>query len=431
MRHLIIVLTLMQAFNLSAQDQQKQKDSINLTEKQYHSSDSILYYYTVKDHKAFYFEQIHLFDNKKIIILRDKDKTDRRYIVRNNMITDTLKKARYALPYIYENTLLLHGFGGGVENPYHNFYKVDISTGKKNVILKNDSISFTEKYKNLLVGKKEEYSDETYNDFFIYNLDDSSLKEITSFTDKTVYAPIQNFTFLNKKEIFIWTAHAYANWFDADDFYKYNVQTGEITSLNEKIEQQYRKLLTKEQKKEFKLSHLDGAGETPIRHYPVIQNAENPDGNYPTVVLDENANFIAVYNLELDFYPIKGGIIVKNGKIIEKQYQSKDNQNNKIIVPFNYSLQYMQALSTIYTNQQLTKEELNELALENVLILKNFVFARHHYDFNSPFYQAYFNLFFFYSDPDKEKTKNVNSLLTETDKHNLKLIKEEIEKRKE
>jgi hypothetical protein len=419
----------MQTFNLSAQNQQKQKDSINLVKKQYHSSDSILYYYTVKDHKDFYFEQIHLFDNKKIVILRDKDKTDRRYIVRNNRITDTLKKARYALPYIYENALLLHGFGGRVENPYHNFYKVDISTGKKNLILKNDSISFTEKYKNLLVGKKEKYSEETYNDFFIYNLDDRSLKEISSFTDNTVYAPIQNFTFLNKKEIFIWTAHAYANWFDADEFYKFNMQTGDIIPLNEKIKKQYIKLLPEEQREYFDFNELDGGGETLINNNPMIDYKQHFDTNYLRIVLDKNINFIAKIPFKLDFYPTRG-LTVINKKIVKKQYQSKDKKQNKIVIPFKYSLSYMKALSAIYTNQQLTKKDLNGLDLENVLILKNFVFARHHYNFNSSFYQAYFNLFYFYSNTDNEKTKNVNSLLTETDKYNLKLIKKEIERRK-
>jgi hypothetical protein len=57
-------------------------------------------------------------------------------------------------------------------------------------------------------------------------------------------------------------------------------------------------------------------------------------------------------------------------------------------------------------------------------ILRNTVFARYNYKFNSEFYQAYFNYYGFYRSEEKRRNrvKNVDHLLTASDKNNLRLI---------
>ena len=85
----------------------------------------------------------------------------------------------------------------------------------------------------------------------------------------------------------------------------------------------------------------------------------------------------------------------------------------------------------IYHNKEIKKEDLSNKNLFHLKLMKNMVFAKHNYKFDTKYYQAFFNQYYFYSEKRDSRTKKVNSHLTDIDKHNLKLIKEEIEKRKE
>ena len=85
----------------------------------------------------------------------------------------------------------------------------------------------------------------------------------------------------------------------------------------------------------------------------------------------------------------------------------------------------------IYHNKEIKKEDLSNKNLFHLKLMKNMVFAKHNYKFDTKYYQAFFNQYYFYSEKRDSRTKKVNSLLTDIDKHNLKLIKEEIARRKE
>jgi len=78
----------------------------------------------------------------------------------------------------------------------------------------------------------------------------------------------------------------------------------------------------------------------------------------------------------------------------------------------------------IYNDSLVNKKDFPVLNKDDLLLLKNMVFAKHNYKFDMEYYQAFFNLFSFYnSDKDRQKrTKEVNHLLTEMDKKNLQLI---------
>jgi len=74
----------------------------------------------------------------------------------------------------------------------------------------------------------------------------------------------------------------------------------------------------------------------------------------------------------------------------------------------------------------LKKEDLKGFGKYELGILRNLIFAKYNYAFSSEFYQAYFNLYEFYGNKEAQKSrvKDVNNKLTETDKANIKLIKE-------
>ena len=410
----------------------QQNDSLNFTKKFYHSNDSILYYYQVNTHKDLDLENFVVITNNKYVIATDK-KTNRCYIVFKNEIIDTLINIKATKAYAGNNdNFYLKGYGKKNNKSYNIFYKINAKTGEKIKVFINDSINFTHKYENHIVGQKINDSEETYNDFFIYDLKNHSLKKNSLFTDKTEYPPIYDFTFFNKSELFIWTAHAYGNWFDADKFYKYNIQTGEIASLNEKIEKNYKSLLTEEQKKDFKLSHLDyfdtGFFEY-IKNSIILTNRTNV--NYPHTSLDKNGNFTKHIG-DMGLGDVLG-FNFQNNKYDIIYFKIKNENGETIIIPLKYTTLYAKALAKVKEDKKLTNNEISQLKEMNLLILKNFVFAKYNYAFESNFYQAYFELLPIYQYPtyQEEKTKNVNPLLTETDKYNLKLIKEEIERRKE
>jgi hypothetical protein len=84
----------------------------------------------------------------------------------------------------------------------------------------------------------------------------------------------------------------------------------------------------------------------------------------------------------------------------------------------------------LFKGHAVTKRELNNFNSDQLNILKNLIFAKYNYAFEGEFYQAYFNLYAFYNEPDKLKsrTKEVNHLLTDADKENLKIINKELKK---
>jgi hypothetical protein len=77
----------------------------------------------------------------------------------------------------------------------------------------------------------------------------------------------------------------------------------------------------------------------------------------------------------------------------------------------------------------IVNSELMNLNKKQLSILRNSVFAKHNYKFDSVYYQAFFNRYSFYYDEVESRTKNIT--LTEIDKQNLKLIKEAEKKAKE
>jgi len=108
-------------------------------------------------------------------------------------------------------------------------------------------------------------------------------------------------------------------------------------------------------------------------------------------------------------------------KRIMGMYSSK-----RVIIPYKFNPYLEMAMYKAYNNNLLTNENIKSLEKYELGILRNLIFAKYNYAFSSEFYQAYFNLYEFYGNEKAQKSRvtDVNNKLTETDKANIKLIKE-------
>ena len=89
-----------------------------------------------------------------------------------------------------------------------------------------------------------------------------------------------------------------------------------------------------------------------------------------------------------------------------------------------FTLPFDMCLYKIYNNELLVKEEINGFDEWELHKLKNMIYAKHNYKFDSHYLQAFYNLFSFY----RGQNNDVNHLLTPIDKKNLELIQKQANK---
>lgn len=99
---------------------------------------------------------------------------------------------------------------------------------------------------------------------------------------------------------------------------------------------------------------------------------------------------------------------------------------------FNIAIKYPleKAFYNIYYNKELSDKDLQGFDQYELLLLKNFIYAKYNYKFSNPFYEAYYNTFTFYHDfqtwdagkKKLERRKKVNKYFTKEDSKNLALI---------
>ncbi|MBL6448461.1 YARHG domain-containing protein [Fulvivirga sp. 29W222] len=128
--------------------------------------------------------------------------------------------------------------------------------------------------------------------------------------------------------------------------------------------------------------------------------------------------------LKRDLYEV--GFVIED----KKSWYRIRSASDSTLLDFNIQLRYPmeKAFYNIYYDLLLNKESLANVDIHELSILKNFIFAKHNYQFQSSFYQAYFNTFSFYNSKEskKHRRKDVNNLLTEMDKKNLDVILKKI-----
>jgi hypothetical protein len=106
----------------------------------------------------------------------------------------------------------------------------------------------------------------------------------------------------------------------------------------------------------------------------------------------------------------------------------KDKKSKRVWVACKFTLAFDKALYNIYNDTSLSKSDVEKFDKWELNKLRNMIFAKHGYQFQSEYLQAFFNLFDFYN--NIKKTNDVNNLLTPTDRKNLQLI-QQINKMKE
>jgi hypothetical protein len=118
------------------------------------------------------------------------------------------------------------------------------------------------------------------------------------------------------------------------------------------------------------------------------------------------------------------GLNMQKGKF--SGYFLSAHLDNNFYAAFYYELNptLELAMYKAFQNGILTQQDIKGLSKKELGILRNLLFAKHNYKFDSLYYQAYFKTLDFYVQLGRDsRTKNINHLLTEADKANIALIK--------
>jgi len=149
----------------------------------------------------------------------------------------------------------------------------------------------------------------------------------------------------------------------------------------------------------------------------------------------ENTDLIFSKDLEDTTHILKKH---KDWKIVGENIQEGHNEffyirsildnKEKVIVNYIMNKDFEKITYQLFKGHAVTKRELNNFNSDQLNILKNLIFAKYNYAFESEFYQAFFNLFAFYNQPEKlaTRTKDVNNKLTKPDMENLSNINSQI-----
>ncbi|MDR0505605.1 MAG: YARHG domain-containing protein [Dysgonamonadaceae bacterium] len=139
-----------------------------------------------------------------------------------------------------------------------------------------------------------------------------------------------------------------------------------------------------------------------------------------------------IFSMRLSWlYNNINGFVIANGEIMQYIcYSFLDSEDNKkrgndVLIPFIPNPLREKAMYEICENIKLKSEDLKQLDVFDLKILRNAVFAKYNYAFKDKFLQAYFNLYSFYGrNHNKKRIADVNNLLTPIDKKNLELIQQ-------
>lgn len=154
-------------------------------------------------------------------------------------------------------------------------------------------------------------------------------------------------------------------------------------------------------------------------------------------VLDNNLNEIG-YTLAMKHITIFG-MNIQSGQIEHYFLSSfsdlKDTTerrttfgypSKRVRIPYKFNPTLELAMYKAYHNTVLMMKDIRGLGKFELAVLRNLIFAKYNYAFNSEFYQAYFSIYKFYNDSEarKNRVKDVTDKLTEIDKTNIKFIRE-------
>ena len=94
--------------------------------------------------------------------------------------------------------------------------------------------------------------------------------------------------------------------------------------------------------------------------------------------------------------PIMAGYDFINKQPSGINYRSSLDSKFNVIVPYKFNVHQELSMLKIFYDSLLTQQEISGFGKYELSVLRNLVFAKHNYKFESEFWQAYFNLFEFY-----------------------------------
>lgn len=326
-------------------------------------------------------------------------------------------------------------FGRDYENV---IYEIDFTI---NAIKKVGSF----KNMHLATGDGHYYTRERYNDSILYKIEPSTGKR-TVFTSTVPYVldtgefatGAHIFNFLEFSNIWQLSTTNYIMQFadcSADcNNYRY--------LLYDHANKTYSKIarLDSIRQRDIKLDRTKGHYETSLlwldvfmrdlsNNYSYVSENSYTSGTVEEYVVDAEARLVTRALKKHDFRPYNN---YQAGKIVSVMAHTSLDNRKKVFVPYKFTLPLERSFYNVFNDQELLKEDLDEFGEYELSIIKNFVFAKHNYDFESEFYQAFFNLFAFYNTDAnrKTRTKGVNDKLTDIDKINLSAINKALRKNK-
>lgn len=379
--------------------------------------DTVINYSHLKSGKCI---SINIFDTVTVEVFKKSYKKFDPYIKVNNYFIDSsYHKLNNPLP--LSNKILFNGVN---ENRKPAFYIYDLKTKK----LVESNLYQPESNLSIDCGYTTYYSFTNSEDVKVF-LDDVASNEKKLFVNITKYAgwlkypdgskkissDVRQCLFFGDKNAIIFLDNDYDDGGYSN--YKYlKIDNGKVIDLTEKLTNSYHWITIK----------MLSSGRNYLKTFDEILAEKF------YTLRDKNLNFICNSLIMGGYYPYyvditQVGINLQKGEIENYFLRSQLNDENYVIVPYKFIPKLDIAMYKAYNDTLLTNDEVAGFGKYELGILRNLIFAKHNYDFSTEFYQAYFNLYAFYNNEEmrKTRTKDVNGKLTETDKANLKLIKEQ------
>ncbi len=218
-----------------------------------------------------------------------------------------------------------------------------------------------------------------------------------------------------KKNVLLTIGYCASDGISSEEKYMYSFESNEFYKSNgtELLNKNKANLVTLWPLKDI---YVDG------KHY----GGSTADNGYDDIVMLDS-NLIAKGRILTKSNHIRG-YNIQNNKVVSVNFESQLDSYEAVIITVKLTSRLDLLFYKIFKSQKISPDALSGFGMYELNLLKNMVFAKHNYAFDTPYYQAFFNLFRVYrATMDRDsRTKSVNHLLTETDLYNLNLIKKEI-----
>ncbi len=345
---------------------------------------------------------------------------EKSFLYRDSLLSDSIEYSFFHSDVRIYDTPVLMGAARNSKTQKKYNYSVDLIAGKFQFIDSTNhffSYSDGELYGGELNFPKYYEAYSWYvSEIVAYTLQGQAINPVYSFENDTETAEgiINILSFPKRSELLLGKASCYMDFSECDSAQMYGI------NLESKSIQPYEssrfELLDKFYLKESELYF--------------IRKPKWHGGR--SIINNQNRKITNVLSGRLDLV----GWNYQNGQLTSHNFKSRTDEKpnwaprfSEVIIPYRFTLRMERSLYRIYHNEIMLKEDTDKFDLYDLLILKNMVFAKHNYGFEKRFYQAFFNLFGFYGNDEKRKsrTKEVNHLLSVTDRNNLRIINAKLE----